>query len=105
MEIENLIDKYDLNNMHNSIKGFPQQFDLLIDFMDSWNSKGEYHAINKILILGMGGSAIGGEIVADMLKTTLNISIVINRGYSLPSWVDKGTLIIASSYSGNTKKH
>jgi glucose/mannose-6-phosphate isomerase len=59
---------------------------------------------DKVCICGMGGSAMSGDIIADTLLTTWNIPIHIIRSTGLPKWVDDRTLVIASSYSGNTKE-
>jgi glucose/mannose-6-phosphate isomerase len=58
----------------------------------------------NIVIVGMGGSAIGGEILKDWLRDELPIPIEVNRDYTLPAYVDKYTLVFANSYSGNTEE-
>jgi glucose/mannose-6-phosphate isomerase len=58
----------------------------------------------NIVIVGMGGSAIGGEILKDWLRDELPIHIEVNRDYTLPAYVDKDTLVFANSYSGNTEE-
>lgn len=58
----------------------------------------------NIVIIGMGGSAIGGELLKDWLRDTLPISIHVCRDYSLPAYVNKETLVITNSYSGNTEE-
>lgn len=58
----------------------------------------------NIVIVGMGGSAIGGEILKDWLRETLPISIEVCRDYVLPAFVNKNTLVLANSYSGNTEE-
>ncbi|MEW5760900.1 MAG: bifunctional phosphoglucose/phosphomannose isomerase, partial [Candidatus Thermoplasmatota archaeon] len=60
--------------------------------------------IKKIVIAGMGGSAIGGEILSNWAMDKTKIPIFINRDYSLPKFVDRETLILAVSYSGNTEE-
>ena len=52
----------------------------------------------------MGGSAIGGDVVSILEKDNLNIPIIVCRGYSLPNWVNENTMVICSSYSGNTEE-
>ena len=52
----------------------------------------------------MGGSAIGGDLLKSMLQHKLNIPIIINRDYELPNWLTASTLVILSSYSGNTEE-
>ena len=64
----------------------------------------EYTRVNKVIILGMGGSAIGGEIVRHLALSETEVPVWVHRDYSLPSFVDEDTLVIASSYSGNTEE-
>jgi len=58
----------------------------------------------NIVIVGMGGSAIGGEILKDWLRDTLPVPIEVCRDYVLPAYVNKNTLVLANSYSGNTEE-
>jgi len=58
----------------------------------------------NIVIVGMGGSAIGGEILHDWLRDTLPIPVEVCRDYVLPAYVNKDTLVLANSYSGNTQE-
>jgi len=58
----------------------------------------------NIVIIGMGGSAIGGEILHDWLQGTLPIPIDVCRDYILPAYVNEDTLVFANSYSGNTEE-
>ncbi|MCL2143266.1 MAG: bifunctional phosphoglucose/phosphomannose isomerase [Methanomassiliicoccaceae archaeon] len=59
---------------------------------------------NRVCICGMGASAMSGEIIADAVMTSWDIPVQVIRFTSLPNWVDELTLVIASSYSGNTKE-
>ncbi len=58
----------------------------------------------NIVIAGMGGSAIGGEILQDWLRNELTIPIEICRDYTLPAYANKDTLLFVNSYSGNTEE-
>jgi len=58
----------------------------------------------NIVVLGMGGSAIGGDLLSDYLADELSIPIVIIRGYDIPKFVDENSLIFTVSYSGNTEE-
>jgi glucose/mannose-6-phosphate isomerase len=64
----------------------------------------EYRQVNKIVVLGMGGSAIGGDLLRALAEPECALPIVINRDYTVPAFVDAETLVIASSYSGNTEE-
>jgi glucose/mannose-6-phosphate isomerase len=64
----------------------------------------ELRDINKIAILGMGGSAIGGDLLSGLVVNECPIPISVHRDYTLPAFVDDKTLVIASSYSGMTEE-
>ncbi len=57
-----------------------------------------------VVILGMGGSAIGGDLLAALAADSSPVPICINRDYTLPDWVGDNTLVISSSYSGDTEE-
>ncbi|MDR1992380.1 MAG: bifunctional phosphoglucose/phosphomannose isomerase [Nitrososphaerota archaeon] len=58
----------------------------------------------RIIIAGMGGSAIGGELIKDWARDKLSLPIEVNREYSLPAYADQKTLVLVSSYSGDTEE-
>lgn len=60
--------------------------------------------IRNVLICGLGGSGIGGAIVADLVSAEITVPICSTKDYSIPNFVDEHTLVIASSYSGNTEE-
>ncbi len=64
----------------------------------------EYKDIDKIVVAGMGGSAIGGDIAASLVADESKIPVLVHRGYDLPAFVDEKTLVVASSYSGMTEE-
>ena len=96
----------DKSNMYESILNFPKHVQNSFDFFDknSSISNNISENINNILILGMGGSAITGLLFREILCDYLDIPINIKQGYTIPKWVDSKTLVIASSYSGNTEE-
>jgi glucose/mannose-6-phosphate isomerase len=59
---------------------------------------------DNVVVLGMGGSAIGGDLVRSLMGDQLEVPIKVSRGYRLPKFVDASTLVIARSYSGNTEE-
>ena len=63
-----------------------------------------YSSVNKVAVLGMGGSAIGGDLLSSLVAAESKVLISVNRDYDLPAFVDGNTLIIASSYSGMTEE-
>jgi glucose/mannose-6-phosphate isomerase len=60
--------------------------------------------IQNILITGLGGSGIGGTIISELVSDSCRVPIIINKDYFLPAFVNENTLVIVSSYSGNTEE-
>ena len=69
-----------------------------------WSPEHDGRQINKIVVAGMGGSALAALLVKVWLKDVLSIPFEIVRTYDLPEYVGSDTLVIASSYSGNTEE-
>lgn len=83
---------------------FPTQLDMAEDILDKANVKIDASKINNILYLGMGGSAIAGDLLKDILIDEIKVPISVVRGYKAPHFCNKNTLVIVSSYSGNTEE-
>jgi glucose/mannose-6-phosphate isomerase len=58
----------------------------------------------EVVVCGLGGSAIGGDMVASWLAGSCRVPICVVRSYSLPAHVGPGSLVIAVSYSGSTEE-
>lgn len=61
-------------------------------------------AFKNIVISGMGGSGIAGSIVSEIASKYSNVPIILNKDYGLPNFADANSLVIISSYSGNTEE-
>ncbi len=61
-------------------------------------------SVHNILFLGMGGSAIGGDLARSLLEEEASVPIGVNRSYDLPAFVNSQSLVFAVSYSGNTEE-
>ena len=57
-----------------------------------------------MVITGLGGSGIGGMIATQLVSDQLQIPVCINNDYTLPTFVSENTLVIVSSFSGNTEE-
>lgn len=64
----------------------------------------EIEAISNIVVTGLGGSAIGGDLLRVYAADKVTVPIVVNRDYGLPKFVGPDTLVFAVSYSGNTEE-
>ena len=60
--------------------------------------------LSNMIVCGMGGSAIGGDVLRVFAELRARIPIAVNRGYSLPGYAGPGTLVVVMSYSGNTEE-
>ncbi len=89
-------------------------FKLLISFSDQMGEAMEImrraqislsgRVIHNVVVSGMGGSAIGGDLLRTYLVDLVDLPILVNRGYTLPRFVGPSTLVFVSSYSGNTEE-
>ncbi|HUP00324.1 MAG TPA: bifunctional phosphoglucose/phosphomannose isomerase [Gemmatimonadota bacterium] len=59
---------------------------------------------SAVLVLGMGGSAIGGDLAAAYTADRRRLPVVVHRGYGLPAGLDERAFVVAASYSGNTEE-
>jgi glucose/mannose-6-phosphate isomerase len=94
---------HDPSDMLAKIAGFPEQI------KPSWENgrsvdPGTIRTPKHIVISGMGGSAIAGDLLRDLLFAEFPVPVTVNRGYDLPAFVGEETLLLASSYSGNTEE-
>ncbi len=96
--------KYDPEGMLSHIHELPQLCRKAWQMANAFNLPQDYSRTNKVVILGMGGSAIGGDLVASLISTEAKIPVLVRRDYNLPAFVDSKTLVIASSYSGMTEE-
>lgn len=108
MSILNDVEKIravDPSNMYNRIFDLPEQMADALAIASSWKvSPADFADIKNVVIIGMGGSAIGGDLVRTFLASKLLIPFQVCRDYALPEYVDDETLVVASSYSGNTEE-
>ena len=94
----------DKSGMLDGIKGFPEQCRDAWQAVKGFNLPAGYKDINKVLVLGMGGSAIGADLVRSLVETESPSPVLVHRDYGLPAYADDKTLILVSSYSGNTEE-
>ncbi len=103
MKIPDYVQKYDPQN----------QFKVLLETYSqiefAWNNeidleKFKSKKFRNIIVSGLGGSAISADLMQNFLKDELTIPFFVNRNYFLPNFADKNTLLIISSYSGNTEE-
>lgn len=100
------IEKYDESSMLELIESFPEQCQDADCIGNEFELPKEFTArqYKNIVCAGVGGSAIGADLVRSYIAEDARIPVLINRNYTLPNFVTEDTLVIASSYSGNTEE-
>ena len=94
----------DPQDMFGAIYNFADQIIESIGIGKDIQLKNDYSKCENIVVAGMGGSAIGGDVVKTLVNQGLKMPFFVNRNYSLPNWVNEKSLVICSSYSGNTEE-
>jgi glucose/mannose-6-phosphate isomerase len=102
-----LIQDLDSQNMFEIIKKFPGQVQEAVEIGKNSAGFSDQLISDDFYILGIGGSAIGGDILRTYLQSVKgaeHLRINVNRNYTLPGFINDKTNIIASSYSGETEE-
>lgn len=97
--------RLDPDNMYEAIRAFPEQWQEgrrraqeaplpTLDIAD----------YRQVLVVGMGGSAIGGDLLRTLALEKAAVPVMVSRSYTMPAWVGPETLVVVSSYSGNTEE-
>lgn len=87
------------------IKELPMQCEKAWQKAMSFALPPDYRKVDKVVVLGVGGSAIGGDLIRTLLQAEMRIPVIVHRDYGLPAFVDEKTLLIASSYSGKHRRN
>lgn len=94
----------DPDDMAGHINGLPDQLAAAWELGQTLDLP-DWDGIRQVVVAGMGGSAIGADLVAAFGEPTLKAALLIHRGYGLPAWATgEDTLVICSSHSGNTEE-
>ena len=90
--------------MKKLIAEFPQNIVDALKIASNMKFTKPQNEIRNVVICGMGGSGIGGKLVAEWLEMEIKVPMLFVQDYDLPAFVDKYSLVIGSSYSGNTEE-
>ena len=94
----------DPEDMLGRIKELPKQIQGAWQVTRAAQLPPAYGDVRNITVIGMGGSAIGGDLAAALLADELKVPMSVHRDYGLPAFIGRDSLVIASSYSGNTEE-
>lgn len=98
------IRQLDKSDMLGLLLDFPQQCQAALDIAKRVKINFTKTSFTKIVFAGLGGSAIGADLVRNYLYAESKLPISVFREYELPAYIDESTLLIVSSYSGNTEE-
>ncbi len=99
------IKKIDKSNMLDLILKFPEQCTHAFELGKKFSvPSGDYNGFNHIVFSGLGGSAIGADLIRSYLIDELKIPVYVSRDYTIPAFAGKDTLFFACSYSGDTEE-
>src|ERR1035437_5489936 len=90
--------------MKSLIENFPNQLREAIHIGERAKLSSPKRKISNVFISGLGGSGIGGTIVSELVAMDSPVPITVGKGYFIPKFVNENTLVIISSYSGNTEE-
>jgi glucose/mannose-6-phosphate isomerase len=90
--------------MKTLVANFSKQLADAISIGNNARLNEEANEILNVLICGLGGSGIGGSIVSELVVGYAKVPINVTKGYFIPEYVNENTLVIVSSYSGNTEE-
>jgi len=92
-----------VEKMAEYLYGLPEQFAVILQ--QGVNLPEKYRrSYHNILVTGLGGSAIGGDILRTYAMQKAQVPVLVNRDYDIPEFVNGDSLVLAVSYSGNTEE-
>ncbi|MBL7718410.1 MAG: bifunctional phosphoglucose/phosphomannose isomerase [Flavipsychrobacter sp.] len=90
--------------MKQLIDSFTNQLKEALIIGQNYRFKAAKKDFSNVILTGLGGSGIGGSIVQNYVFDKMKIPFIVNKDYFLPAFVNKDSLVIVSSYSGNTEE-
>ena len=97
--------KLDKSNMLQFLRRFPEDCRRAIEITKKADlSDLADLQFSSVVFVGMGGSAIGGQLISDWLRDKASIPMYVSKGYRIPGFIGSETLVFAVSYSGNTEE-
>ncbi len=97
-----VLKRIDPSNMLGLVQQIPRQLVVARRVAATVELEERHRNVDAVLVLAMGGSAIGAELVAAAAGDRLRVPLTVHRGYELPGWANERTLVIAASHSGET---
>ncbi|MBU1887865.1 MAG: bifunctional phosphoglucose/phosphomannose isomerase, partial [Candidatus Omnitrophica bacterium] len=104
LDNRDIVSRLDASDMLKLISGLPGQCQEASGIGKKAILSKPDRKIDNIVFAGLGGSAIGADVVRVYLQDELKVPIIVSRNYALPDFAGKNTLLFCASYSGNTEE-
>ncbi len=98
------VHKVDRSGMIDLVRAFPSQCQEAVQIGQKAAIGTAYGPFKSVVLAGMGGSAVAGDLLRCYLHRTLEVPVLTVRNYVFPRAVGQGSLVFCSSYSGNTEE-
>jgi glucose/mannose-6-phosphate isomerase len=82
---------------------FPAQFRQVLELAANWDLS-EVRPADNVTLLGIGGSAIGADLICGLYQNEFCRPVTVVRGEDPPGYLASGSLVVAVSYSGDTRE-
>lgn len=104
LDNQNHREKIDQNDMLSHLKDFPNRVEKAIADGENFTIPTPFINIKRVILLGMGGSGIASKILEKLCFNRSSLPVMTIEDFSLPKHIDKQTIVIATSYSGETEE-
>jgi glucose/mannose-6-phosphate isomerase len=99
-----LPDRLDTLDMFGLTAGLPEQVAASVGLAADLDDLPDHDDIENVVVLGMGGSGIAGDVVREVAGPFMAVPVVVHKGYGTPNFIDEHSLVFAVSFSGNTEE-
>lgn len=96
--------RLDSLDMWEATAAFPEQAEAAVATGEAIEGLPAHDDIANVVMLGMGGSGIAGDVVAAVASPFMAVPVICSKGYEPPSFIDESTLVVALSFSGDTEE-
>ncbi len=96
--------RLDTVGMWDLAAGLPEQVSQAVGLVGDLEGLPGHDDIENVVVLGMGGSGIAGDVVKEVAGPFMPVPVVVHKGYSIPNFISETSLVFAVSFSGNTEE-
>lgn len=100
----NAMKQADKNQILSAIGMLADQCKQAFEETEAINLPSDYTDIRNVVVSGMGGSHLGAQLIGSVYRKELKVPLVVQNHYTCPGFVDEHTLVLSTSFSGNTEE-